>query len=158
MVRLIRTPRVIRTHAQRLQVNRLIEELKNIQPNSEVYKENFVHLVNHIIKFHEKIQDLIWAGAPQMCRSWKKLKVLRKALPTDYQKNILDHLLYKKNEPKQYNDIVHRFVLAYLESLNVKRELNTRELTSSKPGNKIKFPQELYDRFISSFPVRIQYR
>ena len=59
MVRLIRTPRVIRTYAQRLEVIRLTEELKNLQPNPAVFKEDFVHLVNYIIKLHEKVQELI---------------------------------------------------------------------------------------------------
>ena len=59
MVRLIHTPRVIQTQAQREEVNKLIAKLKNIQTNPKVYKESFVHLVNHIIKFHEKVQDLI---------------------------------------------------------------------------------------------------
>ena len=55
MVKFIRTLRVIRIHAQRLEVIKLTKKLKNLQPNLEVYKENFVHLVNHIIKFHEKV-------------------------------------------------------------------------------------------------------
>ena len=96
MVRLIRTPRVIRTYAQRLQVIRLTEELKNLQPNPAVFKEDFVHLVNYIIKLHEKIQELIWAGELKMSLNWMKLKVLRNALPTEYQQSILDFLLDKK--------------------------------------------------------------
>ena len=87
MVRLIRTPRVIRTYAQRLEVIRLTKKLKNLQPNPTVFKEDFVHLVNYIIKLHEKIQELIWAGELKMSLNWMKLKGLRNALPKEYQKN-----------------------------------------------------------------------
>ena len=86
MVRLIRTPRVIRTYAQRLEVIKLTEELKNLQPDPAVFKEDFVYLVNFIIKLHEKVQELIWAGELKMSLNWMKLKVLRNALPTEYQK------------------------------------------------------------------------
>ena len=161
MVRLIRTPRVIRTYAQRLKVIRLTEELKNLQPNPAVFKEDFVHLVNYIIKLHKKVQELIWTGESKM-----SLKVLRNALPTEYQKSILDFLLDKKMKGnKQYNFVVHKFVLVYLKSLNEKRELRIREITTlkithnlhdrkSKP--KIKFPKELNNRFISSLPVKFR--
>ena len=66
MVRLICTPRVIRTYAQRLEVIRLTEELKNLQPNPAVFKEDFVHVVNYIINLHEKVQELIWARELKM--------------------------------------------------------------------------------------------
>ena len=162
MVRLIRTPRVIRTYAQRLEVIRLTEELKNLQPNPAVFKEDFVHVVNYIIKLHEKVQELIWAGELKMSLNWMKLKVLRNALPTDYQKGILDFLLDKKMKGnKQYNFVVHKFVLVYLKSLNVKRELRIREITTHnlpdiKNKPKIKFPKELNNRFISSLPVKFR--
>ena len=160
MVRLIRTPRVIRTYAQRLEVIRLTEELKNLQPNPAVFKEDFVHLVNYIIKLHEKIQELIWAGELKMSLNWMKLKVLRNALPTEYQKSILDFLLDKKMKGnKQYNIVVHKFVLVYLKSLNEKMKLRIREITTHnlpdrKNKPKIKFPKELNNRFISSLPVK----
>ena len=162
MVRLIRTPRVIRTYAQRLEVIRLTEELKNLQPNPAVFKEDFVHLVNYIIKLHEKIQELIWAGELKMSLNWMKLKVLRNALPTEYQKSILDFLLDKKMKGnKQYNIVVHKFVLVYLKSLNEKRKLRIREITTHnlpdrKNKPKIKFPKELNNRFISSLPVKFR--
>ena len=79
-----------------------------------------------------------------MSLNWMKLKVLRNALPTDYQKSILDFLLDKKMKGnKQYNFVVHKFVLVYLKSLNVKRELRIREITTLKiphnlPGRKNK--------------------
>ena len=162
MVRLIRTPRVIRTYAQRLEVIRLTEELKNLQPHPAVFKEDFVHLVNYIIKLHEKIQELIWAGELKMSLNWMKLKVLRNALPTKYQKSILDFLLDKKMKGnKQYNIVVHKFVLVYLKSLNEKRKLRIREITTHnlpdrKNKPKIKFPKELNNRFISSLPVKFR--
>ena len=163
MVRLIRTPRVIRTYAQRLEVIRLTEELKNLQPHPAVFKEDFVHLVNYIIKLHEKkIQELIWAGELKMSLNWMKLKVLRNALPTEYQKSILDFLLDKKMKGnKQYNIVVHKFVLVYLKSLNEKRKLRIREITTHnlpdrKNKPKIKFPKELNNRFISSLPVKFR--
>ena len=162
MVRLIRTPRVIRTYAQRLEVIGLTEELKNLQPNPAVFKEDFVHLVNYIIKLHEKIQELIWAGELKMSLNWMKLKVLRNALPTEYQKSILDFLLDKKMKGnKQYNIVVHKFVLVYLKSLNEKRKLRIREITTHnlpdrKNKPKIKFPKELNNRFISSLPVKFR--
>ena len=122
MVRLIRTPRVIRTYAQRLEVIRLTEELKNLKPNPTVFKEDFVHLVNYIIKLHEKVQELIWAKELKMSLNWMKLKVLRNALPTDYQKGILNFLLDKKmKENKQYNFVVHKFVLGLLEKSKCKK-------------------------------------
>ena len=162
MVRLIRTPRVIRTYAQRLEVIRLTEEHKNVQPNPVVFKEDFVHLVNYIIKLHEKVQEMIWARELKMFLNWTKLKVLRNALPTDYQKSILDFLLDKKMKGnKQYN-----FVLVYLKSLNVKRELRIREITTLKNTHnlprrknkpKIEFPRELNNRFISSLPVKFKH-
>ena len=138
MVRLIRTPRVIRTYAQRLEAIRLTEELKNLQPNPAVFKEDFVHLVNNIIiKLHEKIQELIWAGELKMSLKLMKLKVLRNALPIDYQKGIIDFLLDKKMKgTKRYNFVVHKFVLVYLKSLNVKRELRIREITILKISQK----------------------
>ena len=115
MVRLIRILQVIQTQAQREEVNKLIVELKNIQTNLDIYKEIFLHLINHIIKFHEKVQDLIWIGDLKMNRNWMKLKALRNALPTDYQKGILDFLLDKKRKVnKNYNFVVHKFVLDYL--------------------------------------------
>ena len=162
MVRLIRTPRVIRTYAQRLEVIRLTEELKKLQPHPAVFKEDFVHLVNYIIKLHEKIQELIWAGELKMSLNWMKLKVLRNALPTEYQKSILDFLLDKKMKGnKQYNIVVHKFVLVYLKSLNEKRKLRIREITTHnlpdrKNKPKIKFPKELNNRFISSLPVKFR--
>ena len=68
-----------------------------------------------------------------MSLNWMKLKVLRNALPTEYQKNILDFLLYKKMKGnKQYNFVVHKFVLVYLKSLNEKRKLRIREITTLK--------------------------
>ena len=156
----------IRTYAQRLAVFRLTEELKNGQPNPEVFKEDFVHLVNYIIKLYEKMQELIWARELKMSLNWIKLKVLRNALPTDYQKGILDFLLDKKMKGiKQYNFVVHKFVLVYLKSLNVKRELRIREITTLKfshnlPGRKnkpkIKFPRELNNKFISSLLVKFR--
>ena len=167
MVRLIRTPRVIRTYAQRLEVIRLTEELKNLQPNPTVFKEDLVHLVNYIIKLHEKIQELIWARELKMSLNWMKLKVLRNALPTEYQQSILDFLLDKKMKGnKQYNFVVHKFVLVYLKSLNVKRELRIRENTTLKITHnlhdrknkpKIKFPEELNNRLISSLPVKFRH-
>ena len=66
MVRLIHTPKVTQTHAQRLEVIKSIEELKNLQPNPIVFKENFVHFVNHIIRFHDKVHNLIWVGDLKM--------------------------------------------------------------------------------------------
>ena len=145
---------------QRLEVIMLTEELKNLQPNPAVFKEDFVHLVNYIIKLHEKIQELIWAGELKMSLNWMKLKVLRNALPTEYQKSILDFLLDKKMKGnKQYNIVVHKCVLVYLKSLNEKRKLRIREITTLKithnlPDRKnkpeIKFPKELNNRFISS--------
>ena len=162
MVRLIRTPRVIRTYAQRLEVIKLTEELKNLQPDPAVFKEDFVHLVNFIIKLHEKVQELIWAGELKMSLNWMKLKVLRNALPTKYQKSILDLLLDKKMKGnKQYNIVVHKFVLVYLKSLNEKRKLRIREITTHnlpdrKNKPKIKFPKELNNRFISSLPVKFR--
>ena len=162
MVRLIRTPRVIRTYAQRLEVIKLTEELKNLQPDPAVFKEDFVHLVNFIIKLHEKVQELIWAGELKMSLNWMKLKVLRNALPTEYQKSILDLLLDKKMKGnKQYNIVVHKFVLVYLKSLNEKRKLRIREITTHnlpdrKNKPKIKFPKELNNRFISSLPVKFR--
>ena len=162
MFRLIRTPRVIRTYAQRLEVIKLTEELKNLQPDPAVFKEDFVHLVNFIIKLHEKVQELIWAGELKMSLNWMKLKVLRNALPTEYQKSILDLLLDKKMKGnKQYNIVVHKFVLIYLKSLNEKRKLRIREITTHnlpdrKNKPKIKFPKELNNRFISSLPVKFR--
>ena len=96
-----------------------------------------------------------------MSLNWMKLKVLRNALPTDYQKDILDFLLNKKMKGnKQYNFVVHEFVLVYLKSLNVKRELRIREITHNLPDRKnkpkIKFPEELNNRFISSLPVKFR--
>ena len=95
-----------------------------------------------------------------------KLKALRNLLFTDYQNGILDFLVDKKRKVnKNYNFVVHKFVLDYLEGLNVNRGLEIRELTSLKntnsfPGRKnkpkIQFPKELYDRFINSFPVRFR--
>ena len=95
-----------------------------------------------------------------------KLKALRNALPTDYQKGILDFLLDKKMKGnKQYNFVVHKFVLVYLKSLNVKRELRIREITalkithnlhSRKNKPKIKFPRELKNSFIRSLPVKFK--
>ena len=68
-----------------------------------------------------------------MSPNWMKLKVLRNVLPTDYQKGILDFLLDKKIKGnKQYNFVVHKFVLVYLKSLNEKRELRIREITTLK--------------------------
>ena len=163
MVRLIRTSRVIRTYAQRLEVIRLTEELKNLQPNPAVFKEDFVHVVNYIIKLHEKVQEL----ELKMSLNWMKLKVLRNALPTDYQKGILDFLLDNKMKGnKQYNFVIHKFVLVYLKSLNVKRELRIWEITTLKithnlPGRKnkpkIKFPREVKNSFISSLPVKFRH-
>ena len=97
-----------------------------------------------------------------MSLNWMKLKVLRNALPTDYQKVILDFLLDKKIKGnKQYNFVVHKFVLVYLKSLNVKRELRIRKITTHnlpdrKNKPKIKFPEELNNRFISSLPVKFR--
>ena len=54
---------------QREKVNKLTAELKNIQINPKVHEENFVHLVNHIMRFHEKVQDLIWASNLKMSRN-----------------------------------------------------------------------------------------
>ena len=71
--------------------------------------------------------------------------------------NVLDYLLHEKKGYKQYNDTVHKFVLAYLESLNIRWELNIWELTSSKCRTKIRFFQELYDKFVSSFSIRIEH-
>ena len=131
MVRLIHTPRVIRTQAQREEVNKLTAELKTIQANPRVHQENLVHLVNHIIKFHEKVQDLIWASDVKMIRNWMKLKVLRNVLFTDYQKGILDFLVDKKRKVnKHYNFVVHKFVLDYLKGLNVNRELEIQKHSS----------------------------
>ena len=94
MVRLIRTPRVIRTYAQRLEVIKLTEELKNLQPDPAVFKEDFVHLVNFIIKLHEKVQELIWAGELKMSLNWMKLKVLRySSYPTRRHWNGVKHIL-----------------------------------------------------------------
>ena len=68
-----------------------------------------------------------------MSLNWMKLKVLRNALPTEYQKSIIDFLLDKKMKGnKQYNFVVHKFVLVYLKSLNEKRELRIREITTLK--------------------------
>ena len=161
MVRLIRTPRVIRTYAQRLEVIRLTEELKNLQPNPAVFKEDFVHLVNYIIKLHEKIQELIWAGELKMSLNWMKLKVLRNALSTEYQQSILDFLLDKKMKGnKQYNFVVHKFVLVYLKRELRIRENTTLKITHNLPDRKnkpkIKFPEELNNRFISSLPVKFR--
>ena len=100
MIRLIYTLRVISTLVQRQEVNRLVAELKNLQPNLKVYKEDFVHLVNCIIKFHENAQNLIQVSVLKMSKNQKKLKALKKALSTDYQKNILDYLLQKKKGDK----------------------------------------------------------
>ena len=66
-------------------------------------------------------------------------------------------MVLNEERQKQYNDIVHRFVLAYLESLNMRHELNFRELTSSKHKTKIRFPQKLNDRFVSLFLVRTEH-
>ena len=95
-----------------------------------------------------------------MSLNWMKLKVLRNALPIEYQKSILDFLLDKKMKGnKQYNIVVHKCVLVYLKSLNEKRKLRIREITTLKithnlPDRKnkpeIKFPKELNNRFISS--------
>ena len=75
-----------------------------------------------------------------MNKSWKKLKAFKKVLSISYQKNILDYLLHKKKGHKQCNDIVHRFVLAYLEGLNIRYELNIGELIGIKHRTKIRFP------------------
>ena len=80
MVRLVCTLRVIRTQAQKEEVNKFTAKLKNIQINQKVHEENFVHLVNHKIKFHEKVSELIWAHDLKMNRNWMKLKTLRIAL------------------------------------------------------------------------------
>ena len=69
MVRLICIPRVIRTLVQRQEVNRLTIELKNLQANPTIYKEEFAHLVNHITKFHEKVQKFIWVGALKISKN-----------------------------------------------------------------------------------------
>ena len=85
---------------------------------------------------------------------------------TDYQKGILDFLVDKKRKVnKYYNFVVHKFVLDYLEGLNVNKGLEIRELTSLKHTNKlpsrknkpkIQFSKELYYRFINSFPIRFR--
>ena len=95
-----------------------------------------------------------------------KLKALRNVLFTDFQKGILDFLIDKKRKANKYNNfVVHKFVLDYLEGLNVNRGLNIRELTSLKHINsllgrknkpKIQFPKELYDMFINSSLVRFR--
>ena len=57
---------------------------------------------------------------------------------TDYQKGILDFLADKKRKVnKYYNFIVHKFVLGYLEGLNVNRGLEIQELTSPKHTNSL---------------------
>ena len=94
-----------------------------------------------------------------MSKNWKKLKALRKALSTDYQGNILDYLLDEEKGHKQYNYIVYKFVLDYLKSLNIRRELGIFKdiLFGRKCRTNISLPQELYDKFISFFPVRIKH-
>ena len=58
-MRLIHTMRAIRTLTQRQEVNRLTTKVKNLQANLVIYIEDFVHIVNRIIKFYEKVQNLI---------------------------------------------------------------------------------------------------
>ena len=82
------------------------------------------------------------------------------------KKSILDFLLDKKMKGnKQYNFVVHKFVLVYLKSLNVKRELRIREITTLKNTHnlsgrknkpKIRFSGELNKRFISSLPIKFR--
>ena len=110
---------------------------------------------------------MIWIDDFKMSRNWIKLKALRNVLSTNYQKGILDILVDKKREGnKHYNFVVHKFVLDYLEGLNVNKDLKIQELTSLKNTNslpsrknnpKIQFPKELYDRFINSFLVRFRH-
>ena len=62
MGRFICTLRVIWTQEQRQKVNKMTKELKDFQANIEVHKENFVYIVNHIIKFYEKCSRLSFGG------------------------------------------------------------------------------------------------
>ena len=85
------------------------------------------------------MQNPIWASDLKMSQNWMKLKALRcityklQKKKKKKKKNILDFLLDKKRKGnKHYNFVVHKFVLDYLESLNVKSKFKIWELTILK--------------------------
>ena len=133
-------------------------KFKNFQADLEIHKENFVYFVNHIIKFHENVQGLIWEGELKISKNQQKLKPLKRALPTNYQKNIKNFVLEKEKGYKRYDTIVKKFIIAYFKCLNIRYELIIfrYNLLGRRCRTTIKFPQELYDKFIGSFLVRIK--